>query len=188
MDNTLFQLKFTSKQLSRQAGKAAKEEQKEQKRVKTALLQGNSDIAQVYAQNAIRKKQEQLSLLRLASRIDAVAARVQTAVTMKQVTRNMGMVVKGMDKALQAMNIDQMTKIMDTFESQFEDLEVSTTHYENTTNIIGDQSGVDELMQKIADENGVELDHQLATTTKVPVLQQETNVDPLQDRLRALRN
>lgn len=41
--------------------------------------------ARIYASNAIRKKNEALNLLRLSSRIDAVASRVQTAVTMRKV-------------------------------------------------------------------------------------------------------
>ena len=41
--------------------------------------------AKIYAENAIRKKNESLNMLRLASRIDAVASRVQTAVTMRKV-------------------------------------------------------------------------------------------------------
>jgi len=50
-------------------------------------MQGNNDGARIYASNAIRKKNESLNLLRLASRIDAVSSRVETAVTMKQVRR-----------------------------------------------------------------------------------------------------
>jgi charged multivesicular body protein 1 len=50
-----------------------------------AIQQGTSDIARIHAQNAIRKEQERLNLLRLASRIDAVASRVRTAVTMRNV-------------------------------------------------------------------------------------------------------
>jgi charged multivesicular body protein 1 len=52
-----------------------------------ALAQGNTEGARIYASNAIRKKNEGLNLLRLGSRIDAVASRVETAVTMRQVSR-----------------------------------------------------------------------------------------------------
>ena len=64
--------------------------------------------AKIYAANAIRKKNESLNLLRLSSRIDGVAARVQTAVTMRKVTSSMAGVVKGMDKAMQSMNLEQV--------------------------------------------------------------------------------
>ncbi|KAN0137307.1 hypothetical protein V8E53_004752, partial [Lactarius tabidus] len=86
---------FTGKTLTRQANKAQKDVNMEKPRLKkyeratAALQQGNNDGARIYASNAIRKKSESLSLLRLASCLDAVASRVETAVTMWQVTGNM---------------------------------------------------------------------------------------------------
>lgn len=74
-----------------------------------ALQKGNTEGARIYAQNAIRKKTEGLNLLRLASRIDAVASRVETAVTMRTVTGSMANVVKGMDKAMESMNLERVS-------------------------------------------------------------------------------
>lgn len=198
--DSLFQLKFTSKQLNRQAAKAGKEEEAEKKRVKKALLQGNNDIAQIYAQNAIRKSQERINLLRLSSRIDAVASRIQTAVTMRGVTKNMSFVVKGMDKAMESMNLEQITKVMDKFEEQFEDLESSTNYYENVSNQMSitsqPQGEVDLLMQQMADEAGIEMKHKIGEAKvenlKTPEVNNATanheNEDRLNERLRALRN
>ena len=50
-----------------------------------ALMAKNKETAQVYAENAIRKKNEGLNYLRMAARVDAVQAKVQTAMTMKDV-------------------------------------------------------------------------------------------------------
>ena len=50
-----------------------------------AIEQKNIETARLYAENAIRKKNEGLTYLRMAARVDAVAAKVQTAVTMKGV-------------------------------------------------------------------------------------------------------
>lgn len=72
--------------------------------------------AKIYAQNAIRKKNEALNLLRLSSKIDAVASRVQTAVTMRKVTTSMAGVVKGMDSAMSSMNLEKISAVMDKFE------------------------------------------------------------------------
>ena len=47
-------------------------------------------------------------MLRLGSRIDAVASRVETAVTMRQLTGNMASVVKGMDRAMETMNLERV--------------------------------------------------------------------------------
>lgn len=162
------------------------------------MIQGNEDIAKLYAQNAIRKANERLNLLRLASRIDAVASRVQTAVTMRQVTGNMTNVIKGMDKALQTMNLEHISLVMEKFEQQFEDLDATTEYYEGATNnataLTTPQDEVDLLMSKVADEAGLEMKHNLSenaqpqepikNTTKVS----EDKEDKLTERLRALRS
>lgn len=73
-----------------------------------ALSQGNTEGARIYAANSIRKKNEALNLLRLSSRIDAVASRVETAVSMRQVTGNMTSVVRGLDRAMQTMDLEKV--------------------------------------------------------------------------------
>ena len=50
-----------------------------------AIQQGNADCAKVYAENAIRYKNQSVNYLKLSSRIDAVAARVEQAIRMNQV-------------------------------------------------------------------------------------------------------
>lgn len=52
----------------------------------------------------------------MSSRIDAVASRVQTAVTMRKVTTSMTGVVKGMDNAMASMNLEKISQVMDKFE------------------------------------------------------------------------
>ena len=59
--------------------------------------------------------------------VDAVASRVQSAVTMKGVAKNMGSVVKSLDKAINSMELQKISAVMDKFESQFEDLDVRTS-------------------------------------------------------------
>ena len=81
----------------------------EKAKLKKAIQQGNMEGARIYAENAIRKKTESLNLLRLGSRIDAVASRVQTAVTMRAVTGSMSSVVKGMDSAMASMNLEKVS-------------------------------------------------------------------------------
>jgi charged multivesicular body protein 1 len=78
-------LQFTTKQLERFSKKCEKDQKVQQGKIKKALQQKNVEGARIYAENAIRKKNESLNYLRLASRVDAVASKVQTAVQMKQV-------------------------------------------------------------------------------------------------------
>ncbi|KAK4686984.1 charged multivesicular body protein 1, partial [Tremellales sp. Uapishka_1] len=191
---------FTAKSLQRQSKKANKDETMEKNKLKAALQKGNTDIAKIYAQNAIRKKTEGLNLLRLASRIDAVASRVETAVTMRTVTNSMGQVVKGMDRAMESMNLEKISMVMDKFESQFSDLDVQTSYMESTmsdtTALTTPQDQVDSLINQVADEAGLEIQHGLGDV-KVPAQQVEVvekegavrneEDGKLADRLRALR-
>ncbi|KAJ2955739.1 hypothetical protein NQZ79_g8302 [Umbelopsis isabellina] len=189
---------FTSKQLLNQSKRATKDENAEKTKLKTAIQKGNMEGARLHAANAIRKKNESLNLLRLSSRIDAVASRVQTAVTMHQVTGSMANVVKGMDKAMQSMNLEKISMVMDKFESQFEDLDVQTEYMEGamagTTTMTTPQTEVDSLMQQVADEHGLEMNQEFgnyAPGTSIAGLnkQEEKDVeaDKLDERLRALR-
>ncbi|KAG0222462.1 Ca(2+)-binding ATP:ADP antiporter sal1, partial [Actinomortierella wolfii] len=186
---------FTTKQLQRQALKCQKDEKAEKAKLKKAIEKGNMEGARIYAANAIRKQNEALNLLRLSSRVDAVASRVQTAVTMRSVSTSMASVVKGMDKAMESMNLERISLVMEKFEQQFEDLDVQTQVMENT---MGNQSAlstpqdqVEMLMQQVADDHGLQLQIDLDNATTNTALQakekEAREQDDLTERLRALR-
>ena len=164
-----------------------------------AIKQGNTEGARIYAQDAIREKNQALSHLRMASRIDACSSRIETAVRMGQVTSSMKGVTKGMEKSLASMDIDQISKIMDKFEQQFEDLDVKTQYMEGSMNATTATSTpaeqVDGLIQLVADENNLELGDAFAQAgpvgKKIPQPQQATQelpADSLEARLANLRS
>ncbi|CAK9250843.1 unnamed protein product [Sphagnum jensenii] len=86
----------------------------------------NIEGAQIYAENSIRKKNEYLNYLRLASRIDAVYSKVKSAVAMQSVARNIGSVTKSLESAMASLDLEKISKIMDQFEKQFTDLDVES--------------------------------------------------------------
>ncbi|XP_010882402.1 charged multivesicular body protein 1a [Esox lucius] len=199
MDDTLFQLKFTAKQLEKLAKKAEKDSKTEQTKVKKALQQKNVEVARVYAENAIRRKNEGLNWLRMASRVDAVASKVQTAVTMKGVTKNMTQVTKALDKALASMDLQKVSAVMDKFETQVQNLDVHTSVMEDSmssaTTLTTPQDQVDDLIVQIAEESGLEVMDQLnqlpAGATSLgesSTRSQQEKEDQLSRRLAALRN
>jgi charged multivesicular body protein 1 len=79
--------------------------------ISQAMKQGHGDIARIYAQNAVRKQNEKLNLLQLSSRVDAVAGRVQTAVTMRQITGNMMKVNRSLDVAMKSMSPERVCHV-----------------------------------------------------------------------------
>ncbi len=63
-----------------------------------------------------------------------MASRVETAAKMKGVTRSMQSIVTAMEQSMQNMNLEQITKTMDQFERQFEDMDVQSEYVEKTIN------------------------------------------------------
>jgi len=199
MERQLFNLKFTSKQLQRQAKKSEKSIKTEKLKLKKAIEQGNWDGAKIYAENAIRRKNESLNYLRLSSRVDAVASRVETAIRMKTVTRSMAAIVSGMEKAMNQMDMAQITGVMDQFEKQFEDLDVKTNYVDNaisqSTSLSTPADEVENLIQQVADEYGLKVAEQLggssvAVPTAMPTSPTSNALveqDDLSDRLARLR-
>jgi charged multivesicular body protein 1 len=151
----MFNLKFAVKDLERQAKKCEKEEKLE---LVKAIQKGNTEVARIHAENAIRQKNQSLNYLRMSARVDAVASRVQSALVTRKVTNSMAGVVKAMDAAMKGMNLEKISGLMDKFESQFEDLDVQSSYMENTMSqtvtTAVPQNDVESLMQRVADEAG----------------------------------
>ncbi|KAJ6255230.1 charged multivesicular body protein 1b [Anaeramoeba flamelloides] len=194
MQNQLFQLKFTAKSLARQSRKCKKEEKKQLKLLKMAIRKGNQEGARIYAENSIRQKTQAISLLKLASRIDGVSSKLQIALTMKTLTRSMKGVVGNMSKAMEQMNLVEMSSVMDNFEQQFDDLGLmSETMGESmdmsmSTNTPNEE--VDLLIQQASEEHGIITATKMGT---VPLDEEQDNKinteeDDLLERLNRLKN
>ena len=138
----LITFKLTSKQMARSAKKCDKNELAAKEKLRKAIEQGTNRIiwhcnifcfnnsstlgnmegARIYAQNAIREKNQSLNYLRLGSRIDAVASRLETAIQMQNINKAMVQTVKGMTSAMKSMKVEQIANTMDQFEKQFEEM------------------------------------------------------------------
>ena len=79
-------MKFAVKELERNSKKCEKEERIEKTKCKKAIQKGNVEGARIHAENAIRQKNQSLNYLRMSARVDAVASRVQSALTTRRVS------------------------------------------------------------------------------------------------------
>ncbi|CAG9826069.1 unnamed protein product [Diabrotica balteata] len=194
MEKHLFNLKFAVKELERNSKRCEKEEKQEKAKTKQAIQKGNMEVARIHAENAIRQKNQSVNYLRMSARVDAVASKIQSAVTTRKVTNSMAGVVKAMDVAMKSMNLEKISQVMDKFEQQFEDLGVQTDVLENTmgqtTTTLVPQNDVDSLMQQVADEAGLELNMELPEGPQSSAVSTSTVVheqDELTQRLARLR-
>lgn len=95
-------------------------------------------------------------------------------------------VVKAMDAAMKGMNLEKISGLMDRFEQQFEDLDVQSSVMENTMSSTVTtsvpQNDVESLMQRVAEEAGLELNMELPTGPS-STIGQSTQVSSEQDEL-----
>lgn len=156
-----FQLKLTSRSLVRQAKKCEKEEKADKAKVKKAIEKGNMDGARIYVQNAIQRRNEQLNYLRLASRLDAVVARLETQSSCQAIGKSVGGLVKSLEGAMSVGNMDKISQTMDKFEKVFVNMEVQSSFVEKsmagTTSLTTPEGEVGCLMQEVSDEYGLEV-------------------------------
>ncbi|KAI3884483.1 hypothetical protein MKX03_034823 [Papaver bracteatum] len=192
--NQIMELKFTSNSLQRQAKKCDKEEKSEKLKVKKAIEKGNMDGARIYAENAIRKRSEQLNYLRLASRLDAVVSRLDTQAKMGTITKSMGSIVKSLESSFTTGNLQKMSETMDSFEKQFVNMEIQAEFMESSmagsTSLSTPEGEVNSLMQQVADDYGLEVSvglpqpaaHAIPTATE-----EKIDEDDLSRRLAELK-
>jgi len=194
LQDELINLKMTSKQMVSMSKKSEKNQKTAKAAVKKAIEKGNSEGARIYAQNAIREKNQSLNYLRMASRIDAVAQRLQTAISTNEMSKAMGNVVKGMNGALKSMDVEKISKTMDAFEKQFEDMDVRAGYMESAMNSstasATPEDQVDSLIQQVADEHQLDvsfaMDDAGLVGTSVPAAPKAES-DDLSSRLDALK-
>ena len=188
----IFNLKFTAKQLQRSAVKCEKDEKAERLKVKKAIEKNNMEGAKIYAQNAIRKKHEQINYLKLASRLDAVVSRLDTQAKMQMVNKNMMGITKNLEKALASNNLEKIAATMQQFEKQFENLDLQTQVVDGVMSqqaaMSTPEDEVSALMLQVADEHGLELQMGLpGASTAVAAQAQAAPENELQNRLAELR-
>lgn len=197
LEDDLITFRLTSKQMLRSSKKCESNATAQKAKVKQAIKDGNMEGARIYGQNAIREKNQALNFLRLQSRIDAVASRLETAIRMQQINSAMAQTVKGMSNAMKNMEVEKIASTMEQFEKNFEDMDVRSGYMESTmessTSMTTPPEEVDTLLQMVADEAGLQLSGQLDGAGPVGKgVQQEkaaaaSESDTLERRLAELR-
>ncbi|OMJ93409.1 hypothetical protein SteCoe_3653 [Stentor coeruleus] len=165
LEDTLFEMRLTKKQLEKESQRCEREEKQEKEKAKKALEKGMIDIGRIHAENAIRKKNESLNLLRFASKMDAVASRIQSATRTENMTKNFSKVIPQMNRVLKNMKLENISQTMGDFEKCFENLDVAsgfiTESLNQTTSVSAPKEDVDRLLGQIASEHNIQVSEEL---------------------------
>lgn len=201
--NTLFNLKFTQKQLSKQANKSLKESGSNEKKLSKLLNEGTSDdneeLIKILASNVIRKKNEYLNLTKLSNKLDIIISKLNTSMIMQQVNGQFMQITHNLDVALRNMNLENITMVMDKFDEQVKEIDLNTetlTSVTNNSNVdplkFEDNEKVNELINKVKDNNNLKYPKVSLVEESLPAEKEDVGIDAdvedkLAQRLKALR-
>ena len=185
LEDDLITFRLTSKQMARNAKKCDANAKKQEKLAADAMKKGNIEGARIYTSNVIREKNQSLNMLKLGSRIDSVAARLETAIRMKDLSKAMTSTVKGMSNVMKSMEVDKIASTMEQFEKAFEDMDVKSGYMEGaidaSTSMTTPPEQVDALLEQIAAANGLEVGNMLDSAGTL----KNTNVNPATEQVQA---
>nr|CAD7416556.1 unnamed protein product [Timema poppensis] len=147
--------------MSRNARRSQKQEKIEKEQCKKHIRKGNLAVAKIHAENSIRQRNQALNFLTMSARVEAIAAKVQDAQTMNRVTNSLRKVSEAMDKTLKSMNLEKISKLVDAFENNLQELDVRESCVkdmmsEATTTAVPILD-VEGLLNEVAEEAGLDL-------------------------------
>ena len=158
------------------------------------MSKGQLDIARIHGENAIRNKQTAINLERLSARLEAVADKIASANTMKNVSEQIARSVPLIQGAIKSMDKMGLGQSMEQFQKIFEDLDVKSADMgqalDNVYQGSLDQNEVDNLVKQIAEEHNLEMGKDMGEAGSGKIGQAnagKADMNSLEDRLNNLK-
>ena len=169
----MFEFKTQAKEFKRQSAISAKEEQKSKDKVKKAIEKGDMDSARIFADEAIRNKNQIRQYQVLSSKLDAVVSRLNDAFKKQKLTSTMVNLTEKMNMAMKGMNLVEINENMKNFEKIFDNLEITSQVMDNALESVSsgtsqDQKNVDSLIMNVAAEHNLKLKDEFDIGVKNP--------------------
>nr|CAD7441380.1 unnamed protein product [Timema bartmani]CAD7452304.1 unnamed protein product [Timema tahoe] len=147
--------------MSRNARRSQKQEKIEKEQCKKHIRKGNLALAKIHAENSIRQRNQALNFLTMSARVEAIAAKVQDAQTMNRITNSLRKVSEAMDKTLKSMDLERISKLVDAFENNLEELDVKESCIKDMMSAATTTAvpilDVEALLNEVAEEAGLDL-------------------------------
>ena len=173
---------------SQKAASASAAQKKQVKSVRRIYFQyiqkGDVESARMVAEEAIRQEKQALSLKHLSLRMGGLASKLESAYRTQNVTQSIAgsvPLIKGSLKKMEQMGVSQLQtqvlKTMAEFEGVFDDLNIQTANIDEAlgdvygsgipqTEVSSNLCKVNELIEKVQAEAGIEVDGELGGVKK----------------------
>jgi charged multivesicular body protein 1 len=186
--------------LRKEAGRAGKTSDTEQKKAERAMERREFDIARIHAGSAVREKKRQIKLKQEAARAEVIINELKAVQSTRDTAFTLAMASRGLDAASKSVNLENLLAHANNFLARSEDFNIASSAIEGVAQGVTQQEGgvegqedVDRMLQQLADKAGVDmrlaLDQNAAPKEDIrDAGQADAEVeDVLGARLRALR-
>lgn len=158
---SIFEFKIQAKELNKQSIKSNKEKEILFERVRQAILDNKPDLAKVYAEDAIRKRNESIKYQTLSFKLEAVHSKLKAAYQTSKLNENIGKMVNKMSTAVNAMDVVKISETITQFETIFDDLSANSDLMHNALDKVEagtyQEKDVSNLIMQVAKRNNMEL-------------------------------
>ena len=157
----IFELKFMSKNLAREAKKSENQNKILIKKVKNYISKGDYEQAKIAANDAIFAKNQVRRYKILSSKIDLFVNKLKAVYQNQKLTENMEYLVKQLKNTGNLTDLVKMTETMENFEKVLDNLEVNNMVMEKVLDGINEGASHDEevnqLIEQVAQQNGMKV-------------------------------
>mmetsp|Transcript_23402 Transcript_23402/g.37452 ORF Transcript_23402/g.37452 Transcript_23402/m.37452 type:complete len:218 (+) Transcript_23402:35-688(+) len=182
------------REIARELNKIKKEEQKNQIEMKRLAKQGQMTAVRHLAKDIVRMRQTQTNFIKLKSELQSLSHSMDAMQANKQLVQSMKNVSKIMPVINKQIKLPELTRVLRQFDEETTKQQLKQELIDDAMNDVldNDEDAEDELVSRVLDEIGIEMDSNLqnAPGKALPQKQQdiEDEVDKdLQQRLNALK-
>ena len=161
MNEALMNMKMKSKQFSRESTKAEKEREKNIVKAREQLKKGNEEGAKLFLELATQKKSESMQYMRMAARLDHLAANIKSKSNSVQMVQELDRFTPLLNMQAENMPIEQMYQNLNQFSNAYDNLvvkgQILDNTMENTLSEKGSTASVDQMMKELQCEIQMEM-------------------------------
>ncbi|EGE84867.1 SNF7 family protein Fti1/Did2 [Blastomyces dermatitidis ATCC 18188] len=198
----LMEVKMLASRSRKEAEKANKTRLSEENKASRAMKNHEFQIAQIHSQSAVREHHRYVSLRAEAAEAEVLVNDLKAAYSTRERARSLAYASKALEGASRTINLERVLVTANSFLERSQDFKIASSAIRDVSQGVQEQSlggegkeEVERLMQKLADEAGVDMREHLEANAapagevgaREGAGKQREEEDGLDARLRALR-
>lgn len=164
-EDQIFRLKLKTREMEKLSKRSELEERKLIGDVKKAMQSGKIDMARLYAEKCIRKKNEKINYLHLSNKLDVLVSRLESAYRCSSLVKDINTMIPVIHQINAETNPVKIGNDVTKLENLFDEINLTSDivndTVQNAATISAPTEEVDELITKIAEEHAIKIDGQL---------------------------